>query len=236
MAESHVSSDHFLEIRFKPLGSFLDMRGRVADFISEKGLFRHWLITQDRIEFWNADDREDDPERAFAAYKNCGYQVHTPPTKNYFSDRASKFVSTLGEAPEFRYPTVERLGVRAKLYYSVAGASFEDIVDAFQSKLLVDSSRKLLGTRILDFGLNLDFREKGFSLNVRTGPMKKTQFVKEISPFSEDEQISDSGIFLDVDVFRLGGDGNPSSLTNDIKAFHSMCWERLALLANFLGH
>ena len=90
-----MSSDHHLEIRYEPMGSFLNIRGAVADFVKSQGLFQHWLISANRVDFWSVEDRDDDPETAFVSFRNCGYKVHRPATNNFFSERATKFLLRL---------------------------------------------------------------------------------------------------------------------------------------------
>ena len=44
-------TQHVLEVRHEPSGSFLDVRGYVADYIRNSGHFPHWKIESNIIPF-----------------------------------------------------------------------------------------------------------------------------------------------------------------------------------------
>jgi len=115
-----LTSSHYLEIRYAPMGSFLNVRGEVADFLAGQKKFRHWEITANRVDFWNAEDRRRDPETAFVSFRNCGYLIHNPSTEDYFADHSSKFLSILEKFEGFSYPPILRLGVRSRFYLPVS--------------------------------------------------------------------------------------------------------------------
>ena len=141
------------------MGSFLDIRGAVADFVREHGLFRHWQIGANRVDFWNAEDREEDPEKAFGSFHNCGYQIHNPSTENYFSDRAGKFLSILADLKDFHYLVVIRLGVRSRFYLSAENLTFEELRSRYSNTFLSDKLPEIFGAKIDDVGTNLNFRD-----------------------------------------------------------------------------
>jgi hypothetical protein len=50
-------AEQILEVRYTPSGSFLDVRGYVADYIRENGFLPHWKIDINVVSF------RDKPEK-----------------------------------------------------------------------------------------------------------------------------------------------------------------------------
>jgi hypothetical protein len=89
-SEKLIITEHTLEIRHQASGSFLDNRGFVADYIRSHGLFPHWQIDSNIINFRDGPNK---PEKlgAFVGYKSAGFFAFDPDTRNYFEDKACQF-------------------------------------------------------------------------------------------------------------------------------------------------
>src|SRR4030066_1556520 len=108
-------SDHVLEVRHAASGSFLDVRGYVADYIRNNGLFPHWKIDNNVVNFRDLPDKID-KEGAFAGYKSAGYIVLNPGTRNYFVDRASAYWRILLKNQHYKLPDPTRFGTRTRVF------------------------------------------------------------------------------------------------------------------------
>ncbi len=230
-----LSSNHFFEVRLEPQGAFLNRRGEIADFIKERELFRHWNIGSNKVDFWNSEDRSEDPETASVSFRSVSYQMLNPSTQNHFSDRTAKFLTALEEAPGFKFTPVERLGVRAHFYLQVEGLTFSELHQKFAEKACGKPFKEIFDEVWTDVGVILELRKGETFLRIHTGPMKKDQFVKQFSPLSEKDSIGEVGFFLDIDCFRVDLKTTSSrDIIGTMKTLHKTCWEKLDKLANFL--
>lgn len=234
--EQKLCSEHDVEVRYEPMGAFVNLRGIIADFIKTEGLFRHWNIGQNRVDFWDSDDRDSEPETAFVSYRNCGYRVHNPATQNYCADRATKFLAKLDDHEEYEYPNLVRLGVRARFYQSIENLGWEQLLDQFAGKAFYSSFLGVFDGTTDDVGAVLNFQQGDVHIHTNSGPMKKEQFVAEFSRLSKDEAIAPVGLFLDVDVFMEDLGKLPTKkLVSNIKDLHKRCWQNLDSFVNTVG-
>lgn len=233
MAESPIISDHILEIRFEPMGFFLEKRGEVADAIKGSGQFKHWSITPNRVDFWNEEKREDDPESGFISFRNCGYQVHNPPTRNYFPERAGRFLKSVEENVRIKIPQVSRIGVRAR-FFCGSSLGFNEIRDRFYKSFYGSLDSTLFDGQVEDVGAVLNFRRGGLYFNIGSGPMMKDQAATLIRSVKE-EEFPASGLFLDFDCFLKDlGKQDLGRITREIRELHDECWVRLDKLRELL--
>ena len=234
--EQKLFSDHVVEVRYEPTGAFLNLRGVIADFVKTEGLFRHWRITENRVDFWNSDDSDTDPETAFVSFRNCGYKVHNPATRNYVTDRAAKFLAKLENQRDYEYPPVMRLGVRARFYQSIDNLDWEQLRDLFATKVFSSSFVGLFGGTTDDVGAILNFQQGNMHIHTNSGPMKKEQFVTQFSPLSKEEAMAAMGLFLDIDVFMEDLGKLPTKrLILDVKDLHQRCWQNLDSFIHSFG-
>lgn len=234
MAESMIISDHILELRYEPMGSFLGIRGEVADTVKRDGQFKHWSITSNRVDFWNEDNREDDPETGFVSFRNCGSQLHNPQTRNYFPDRAGKFLRTLDEKAQIKISGITRLGVRAE-WFCGSTQTFDQIRDQFYKSFYGSLDRQVFNGDVEDVGAVLNFRRGSLYFNVSSGPMLKDQAMTLIRMIKH-EEFPPQGLFLDVDCFLKDlGDKEVGRLVHEIRELHDECWVRFDKLRQFLG-
>jgi len=223
-----LSSEHYMEIRYEAMGSFLNIRGAVADFVKEKEIFRHWRIGENRVDFWNMEDPDEDPEKGYVSFRNCGYQMHNPSTENHFLDRAAKFISALGDMESFNFPRISRLGVRSRFYHSVENMSFGEFCERYSTKFLRDGVPGVFAGSVKDVAVNLDFRDKNVSFNTASGPMKKEQFIQQFSTLAQKEEIAPIGLFFDIDCFETDLGILPTqTIQVDLRALHKQCWQKL---------
>ena len=104
-----------VEVRYRPFGSLIDYRGRIADRVAEKMGLSFWSISENRVDFKNSEASDD--ERAFVSHRHLGYQVWHPATRNFLPDRASKFIRELTQIDGFELTPLVRLGVRFKVLF-----------------------------------------------------------------------------------------------------------------------
>ena len=86
-------AEHILEVRHEASGTFLDVRGYVADYIRGKNIFPHWKIDTNIINFRDIANGIN-KEGAFVGYKSAGYIVYNPDT-SAVSQKFLPYVSSL---------------------------------------------------------------------------------------------------------------------------------------------
>ena len=69
--EKLMLAEQILEVRYVPSGSFLDVRGYVADYIRDSGFLPHWKIDSNVVNFRDKPNGVQ-KEGAFAGFRNAG--------------------------------------------------------------------------------------------------------------------------------------------------------------------
>ena len=68
--EKLMLAEQILEVRHAASGSFLDVRGYVADYVRESGFLPHWKIDANVVNFRDKPDKVQ-KEGAFAGYRSA---------------------------------------------------------------------------------------------------------------------------------------------------------------------
>ncbi len=216
-----VLSEHIFELRYKVLAQILDIRGILAENMRELMNFVHWRITENRIELRDSD--EQNKESGFISYKNCGYVILRPDTRNFFQDKAIKFLKNLLSIDGFILNPITRIGVRSTFIIPYEG-SFDSLCKIIYEKFYVDKNiNQLFNAEIVDVGASLNFKSKIGFYNTTTGPMKKDQMKQFLKKHDDLPEIS---LFFDIDYFKNDlGKINENEIYNLIKRYSTRSWE-----------
>ena len=228
--EDIILSEHVLEVRHIASGSFLDVRGYVADYIRESGMLPHWKIDSNVVNFRDKADKVEQ-DGAFAGYKSAGYVVFNPETKNYFQDKAGKFWSLLIKNQHYNLPDLIRFGARTKAFFP-SSKSFEEINRQLYNAFITEHGRELIGGKEKDFQIILDLVENNFDIQLRIGPIDKDEVGKYLN--FESDQFKRCGLFFDIDVYKTN-ELNHSGVTKLLKEAMQLTWEKLENIANEVG-
>lgn len=205
--KSEMLTEWFCEARYEPVGRFLNFKGSIADRLKEElTFFKHWAIGENKVDFHNRDDETDEVlenETAFVGYRNIGYSLARPSTKDHFPDKSIKFIKSVFTSPkaEFPLPPVNRIGVRVRAIVPYEG-SFESLQQAYHRKLVgpYQEIEAIFGCPISDSAVNFDFVHKNArSSKLRSGPMEAKQMEKFLK-ITDD--LPANGLYFDVDIFR----------------------------------
>ena len=228
--EKLMLAEHVLEVRHIASGGFLDVRGFVADYIKKAGLFPHWRIEPNIIHFQDGPDKSN-KDAAFAGYKSTGYVVYNADTRNYFSDRASRFWKTLLKNSHYVIPDIVRFGARTKVFIPTE-KNFDDVNAAIFGVLLSTKAIGLLGGKEKDVQFILNLTEEEFDVRVSGGPIHHNEAGKHLN--FESEHFKKCGLFLDVDFSKtkeISGDVVPRLLSRAI----DLTWAKVERIASALG-
>jgi len=223
-------AEHVLEVRHGASGTFLDLRGSIADYIRTSGFFPHWRIDANVINF------QDDPntiktEAAFVGYKSAGYVVLNPQTHNFLTDRASSFWKLLIKNDHYKIPQPTRFGTRTMVFIP-SRKSFEEINKAMFEAFLTEKARSLLGGKEIDFRITVDSKEDVYDVRVVGGPVHKEE-AKRYFQF-DSEHFKQCGLFLDIDYYKtdeLSMDSIPKLLKRSV----DLMWEKAERIATGIG-
>ncbi len=191
-------AEHVLEVRHGASGTFLDVRGYVADFVRQNDLFPHWKIDANVVNFRDDPDATKS-EGAFVGYKSAGYVAFNPPTRNYFVDRASSFWTVLLKNEHYLIPALTRFGARTKIFVP-SPRSFDEINKTLFEVLFRDEARSLIGGKETDLQFTIELEEHKFNVRVVGGPLHKDEASRHFQ--FESEHFSKCGLFLDLDYFK----------------------------------
>ncbi len=126
--EQYMVAEHVLEVRYAASGAFLNVMGYMADYIRDKGLFPHWRVGTNIVNFFDSEPVKK--TGAFVAYNRSGYVAKNPDTRNFFQDKAIAFWNVLLANEHFKLPDPTRFGARTKIFLS-SHKPFEEINESW---------------------------------------------------------------------------------------------------------
>ena len=228
--EKSMVAEHVLEVRHAASGSFLDVRGYVADYIRSQGILRHWKIGPNGVDFRDTPDGIK-LDGAFASFKSAGYVVYNPETRNYFIDRASAFWRTLLENQHYKLPDATRFGVRTKIFLP-SDLAFAEINRIVFDTFYTPQVRDLIGGRETDVQFIIELVESQFEVRLSGGPIHENEVGKYMS--FKSQYFEGRGFYLDVDYYKTRG------VTHDavpvlLKAAVNLGWTKLENIVGALG-
>ncbi|TRY30332.1 hypothetical protein [Aliiglaciecola sp. M165] len=228
--EKVIVSEHVLELRHHATGRFLDVRGYVADHIKGAELFPHWQIDSNVVNFRDAPQK---PEKvgAFAGFKSAGLFVYDPDTRNFFEDKAGKFWKTLSKNQFYTVPGITRFGCRTKVFLN-SEKKFEEINSILYSKFFTDDFKNLIGEKEKDLQVVIELVVGELELRVTCGPIHKDEASRYFS--FQSDHFSDTGIFLDIDVYKTKNVSHADVLSLTKKAM-KLSWDKIDSFVSRVG-
>jgi len=187
--------EHIFEVRHHASGKFLDVRGLIADYIKAQGLFPHWNIDANVINF--RDDKETiKSDGAFIGYSSAGYIVYNPDTKNYFKDKAGSFWKNLKSNQHYNIPDLLRFGARSKIFIPI-NDSFENIHKKIFDAFFKNNINTIIKGKIDDTQFVFDITDDIYKVKIKGGPVNKNEVEKYMS--FQSEEFKKEGIYFDLD-------------------------------------
>ncbi len=228
--ENLMLTEHILEIRHGASGSFLDVRGYVADYVRENGLFPHWKIDTNVVNFRDMQDHIK-KDGAFAGYKSAGYLAYNPETRNYFSDKAGSFWKKLLDNKHYKIPQITRFGARTKVFIP-STKKFEEINELVFKTFFTQSASDLIGGKEKDVQFIIEIQEGDFAVKICGGPMHAGEAAQHLS--FESEEFNSCGFFLDLDFYQTNK-LNHAQVQKLLREAMNLTWEKIENIANKLG-
>lgn len=215
-----IISEHILEMRYRPFGRLLDIRGLIADWIADHAGLSSWSITENRVDFKINED--SDRERAFVSHRNLGYVVRSPDTRNYVPDRATRFVRELLRVDGFQLRPVLRFGYRSRFLLPYTDG-FEDLVKLVNARMpLPESLTKPFDARIEDVGSVVVLRKGKTRIKVQSGPMEQEQAKGVLQGH---EHLPVVGFFIDMDQYQIDvGEMVEKDVTELLRSLNDSAW------------
>lgn len=223
-------TEQFFEVRYTPSGSFLDVRGFVADYIRASDFLPHWKIGPNIVIFRDGAEKVE-REGAFAGYKHAGYVVYDPETRNFFVDRANSFWKTLQENEHYTIPSLTRFGARTKVFLP-SDKTFDEINNNVFQALYTDKAREVLGGTETDVQFVVDLKEDDFDVRVSGGPIHPNEVGQHFS-FKSDK-VEKAGFFLDLDYYRAE-QLKHQDIRRLLHKAVGLTWEKVERLATTIG-
>lgn len=225
-----ILAEHVLEVRHEASGTFLDVRGYVADYIRREKFLPHWKIDMNVVNFRDESEKIK-TEGAFVGYKSSGYVVLNSQTRNFFTDRAIAFWKMLLKNEHYQLPQPTRFGTRTKVFVP-SGMTFEDINKAMFEGLFSEKARDLVGGKEKDLQFTIDLRESSFDVRVVGGPIHKDEAGKYFQ--FESDHFGKCGLFLDIDHYTTS-DLTLEAIPKLLNKAVDLMWEKAERIATGLG-
>lgn len=225
-----MAAEHVLEVRYAASGTFLDVRGYVADYFRNEKFFPHWKIDTNVVNFRDESEAIKS-EGAFVGYKSAGYVVLNPQTRNFFVDRATSFWKLLLKNGHYKIPEPTRFGARTKLFVP-SHRSFEEINKELFEGFFTEKARTLIGGKETDLQFTIDLKEDVYDVKMNGGPIHKDEASRYFQ--FESEHFKKCGLYLDIDYFKtdkLTIDKIPTFLKNAV----DLTWQKAERIASGIG-
>jgi hypothetical protein len=217
-------SEHVLEIRHRAYGTFLDMRGRIADTVAAAGQMTAWSVTDNRIDF--KPNEEDEREVGFVSHRNLGYIVRSPDSRNYMQDRALRFIRDLVAVRGYELREVKRFGFRSR-FLSPSKDSFRALLKKVNDRMpLPEQLVSVFEAQLDDYGPVAILKRGNMKIRVQCGPMEKEQskglFEKQA------DRLPDVGFFVDIDHYQadLGVMGE-REISTLLRSMNDSAWKAI---------
>lgn len=230
MSNDIMLTEHVLEVRYVASGTFLDLRGYIADYLRQEDVFPHWKIEPNVVNFRDESDNIKS-EGAFVGYRSAGYVSLNPQTRNYFTDRASSFWKVLSKNKQFTIPELVRFGARTKVFVPSSN-SFEQINKSLYEGFFTKKGRDLTGGKERDLQFTIELEEDVFNLRIIVGPLHTDEAEKHFQ--FESDQFKNTGLFLDIDCYKTefsDSDSVPKLLAKAME----ITWRKAEQIASGVG-
>lgn len=223
--------EHIFELRHDASGSFIDMKGYIADYVRDNEMFLHWRIDPNLVSFFDANDHIE-KEGAFIGYKSISYVVYNPDTRNYFPDRTRSFLKKFFQNNRYTIPKkLSRFGMRTKIFFP-SEKTFEEINRIVFNVFYAEKVKELIGGKEKDVQFVFDLREEQFDLRLAGGPIHQNEVGNYFS--FKSKHFENSGFFLDVD-YSKSHELTQDSIPNLISKSVELMWSMVGKFENQLG-
>lgn len=223
-------AEQVFELRHGASGTFLDIRGFIADYVREAGFLPHWKIDSNVVSFRDSADKVE-KEGAFVGYRSLGYFAFDPGTGNFFVDRASKFWKLISQNKQYPIPGLARFGARTKVFLPTAG-DFETLNRQMYGVLFSQAARQVLAGTETDLQFVVELRDGAFDVRITGGPIHPKEAAQHFR-FGSPE-FDKPGLFLDVDFYQNRA-VQPDEVTKMLHTAQDKTWRQVEALAAALG-
>lgn len=216
-----IVSEHLVEIRYRALGKLVDIRGLIADWIADHTDLSYWSIADNRVDFQISEN--SDREKAFVTHRNLGYSTRSPDTRNYFPDRAIRFIRELLRVEGFELRPILRFGLRSRLLLPYDG-QFESLLRRVNELMpLHEHHSRPFSAQVEDVGPIVVLRRGNIRIKFQSGPMGRDQ---ARAMLGVTEQLPDTGFFMDIDQYQANiGPMNERDVATLVRSLNDHAWD-----------
>jgi hypothetical protein len=212
--ESRIKSKFILEIRYPPLVTIFDKRGKILENIYPhfKMKAKHWNV--DNAQVLITDDLGKNSRQFIINHLKASITYEDSNSRSEFIDDCINFIKLLYEVfPEIN--TLNRIGFRSICIFRNKNAkTFSDVFSSIKSKFI--SPTLPLKLNYNDFNLNFTHE----TCNVHIGPVKEGEDWIKTYFIHTDKNIPKFGIGFDIDSFAK--DLSSKNSTDFISAFDAL--------------
>lgn len=215
--------EQVFEFRYSPIAKVLDHRGTWAQQLAKEMKMEHWRITDNRLDVFDKGYARS----GFVGFRNSGYSMVNPSTRNLFPEQAVKLIKAMFHLPSFdsQLP-ITRIGVRGRFCTSFLG-DFEVLLGRYCDKgfTISEEVKCALNPRaeIIDVGIPVNFKCGSEYFNIISGPMKDAQ-IQQVFP--EREVNIEVGLYFDIDYWKEPNESlECSSVCSLVSNYSALVWD-----------
>lgn len=185
---------------------FLDKKGEILDSLINNYGWDKINIQDKKIEMADKEIQKS----LYVAWDAIAFQIEIVRNIDKISYDYGRFINTIRDGKYcYDINDFSRIGARNIIFFHKNGQNFEDLRDRY-SKLFNAKSKvftKDIISNIDDLGYAFDMKKDGKFIKVKTGPMKKEEYLQKYIPMGLRELYEkhmnfsgSAGIFLDIDI------------------------------------
>lgn len=201
--KEQTTIQHIFEVRLKKRYlTLIDSKGKLlSKLLKELGIDK-FRVDDNRIEVISDDLRK----MYFLSTGNFGFRLDSFDNFEIFKTESNRLLKILYTIEDFN-PEILRLGTKSTIFYHKKGLGFDSIRNTFREKIYpqINKIEEVFGGEEIDVGMLINFKEGNTRFDVKSGPIKKSQLLRE-TVYAENsgvyESLADSGLFLSIDLSR----------------------------------
>lgn len=207
-SDNKIIVRHILEVRFRTRKfSFMDIRGEMIDYLSDKLDITQVRITADGMRFDIADDDLED--LCFFGTENFGFQSELNSSTQDFKDEVKEFLSVIKDFGKYYKVDTQlvRVGTKSIFFCHRKADNFLSLKETYKKILINDHEKiaKLTKSSIVDSAYTFDLQMGKSLANVLTGPVTKKEAIEKffngkVSKRYQDEITKENGMLVSIDV------------------------------------
>lgn len=219
------TTNHLMEIIFKPSPAIIDHRGEWANSLLKKLQLTDWSISENKFEIYNKEK-----SRVYGlAYNKLQCQIKNIMKQVVITEYFLKCLKTTQDLSYFESKQhVSRIGCRYQFLIKTE-VTLSDLIDKIRRNYIDLNSNVIerihSKTSVIDIGFSVNYKDEFGNYNTSIGPMEYAQASKL---FDNLKEFEDATLFIDIDYWSKPDKiMHMQEIISIINTFSKEAWQRM---------